>query len=99
MLEKPCEVPDLGSNKGIVTALIIGIFLSIAFRLSVRAFALPGGFTSIVAAVIGAFPALAVLMSILFFGEAQKVRVPVIAAGTVLTVVGVVVISLFGTKP
>jgi len=99
VLEKPGDVPDFGSGRGWLLAFAVGIFLSIGFRLSARAFALPGGHTSIVAAVIGAFPMLAVLIAITFFGEANKVRVPAVAVGTALTVAGVVIISLFGTKP
>ena len=99
VFEKPGEVPEFGSGKGWVAAFVVGILLSVGFRLSARAFALPNGHTSIVAAIIGSFPALAVLIAIAFFGEAQKVRVPAVAIGTALTVAGVVIVSLFGTKP
>jgi uncharacterized membrane protein len=42
---------------------------------------------------------LAVLVAIAFFGEAQRVRIPAVVLGTALTASGVVIVSLFGTKP
>ena len=99
LFDKKFDPPDFNNGRGLGLAFVVGALFAVAFRFSTRAFALPGGHTSIVAAVIGAFPALAVFVAIAFFGEAQKVRIPAVAVGTALTVAGVVIISLFGTKP
>jgi hypothetical protein len=42
MLEKPHEVPDFGTNRGLFLALVVGIMLSTGFRFIVRAFMLFG---------------------------------------------------------
>ena len=99
LFDNKFDLPDFNDGKGLGLAFVVGALFAVAFRFSTRAFALPGGHTSIVAAIIGSFPVLAVLVAIVFFGEAQKVRIPVVAAGTALAAIGVVIVSLFGTKP
>jgi uncharacterized membrane protein len=99
LFDKKFDLPDFNDGKGMGLAFVVGALFAVAFRFSTRAFALPGGHTSIVAAIIGSFPVLAVLVAIAFFGEAQRVRIPAVVLGTALTASGVVIVSLFGTKP
>ncbi len=99
LFDKKLDLPDFNDGKGLGLAFVVGALFAIAFRFSTRAFALPGGHTSILAAIIGSFPVLAVLVAIAFFGEAQKVRIPVVVLGTALAASGIVIVSLFGTKP
>jgi|GEM_PF-3421764 len=42
MLEKPNEVPNFGTNHGLLLALAAGVMLSAGFRFMVRAFTLFG---------------------------------------------------------
>jgi uncharacterized membrane protein len=87
------------STKSFLLAFVAGSLLACGFRLSARAFLLPTGHASIVAILTATYPALTVILSVLFLGEAHKVRLGWVSLGTILILLGVIIVVVLGQKP
>jgi uncharacterized membrane protein len=91
--------PEGTSTKSFLLAFVAGSLLACGFRFAARAFVLPTGHASIVAILTATYPALTVILSVLFLGEAHKVRLGWVSLGTILILLGVVIVVVLGQKP
>lgn len=81
------------SVRGVWFALAMGVLFGLAFRTISLAFTLPTGYISIVLVAAAAYPLISSVIGLTLLGEADKVLLTRLVIGSLLTILGVYLVS------